>query len=128
MTCQADSEWETHVAAIIAVERTVHVFQPATDLFKTSNETSFYLSNRSIGAEQAAAAIRSHWGIENRSHYVRTSHCARSPHVFAKTPRFRQNPQLRSQYPEDKPERLHRPGPLRRRSRRTGLPAIVEVL
>jgi len=61
----ADSEWETYVAAIIAVERRVHAFQPATGLFKTSNETSFYLSNRPIGAEQAAAAIRGHWGIEN---------------------------------------------------------------
>jgi hypothetical protein len=37
----ADSEWETYVAAIIAVERRVHAFQPATGLFKTSNETSF---------------------------------------------------------------------------------------
>ena len=67
----ADSEWGTYVAAIIAVERTVHAFQPASGLFKTSIETSFYLSNRPIGAEQAAAAIRGHWGIENRSHYVR---------------------------------------------------------
>ena len=59
----ADSEWETYVAAIIAVERTVHAFQPATGLFKTSNETSFYLSNRPIGAEQAAATIRGHRSV-----------------------------------------------------------------
>jgi len=38
----ADTEWETHVAAIVAVERMVHAFQPATGLFKTSNEISFY--------------------------------------------------------------------------------------
>ena len=67
----ADTQWETLVAAIIAVERTVHAFQPATGLFKTSSELSFYLSNRAIAAEQAAAAVRGHWGIENRSHYVR---------------------------------------------------------
>jgi hypothetical protein len=60
-----DTEWETHVAAIVAVERMVHAFQPATGLFKTSNEISFYLSNRPIGAEQAADAVRGHWGIES---------------------------------------------------------------
>jgi predicted transposase YbfD/YdcC len=94
----ADSEWETHVAAIIAVERTVHAFQPATGLFKTSNETSFYLSNRPIGAEQAAAAIRGHWGIENRSHYVRdvtlcedASRIRKNPGVFARIRSFAYN-------------------------------------
>ena len=75
----ADSEWETYVAAIIAVERTAHAFQPATGLFKTSNETSFYLSNRPIGAEQAAAAIRGHWGIENRSHYGVSTESSQNP-------------------------------------------------
>ena len=94
----ADSEWETHVAAIIAVERTVHAFQPATGLFKTSNKSSFYLSNRPIGAEQAAAAIRGHWGIENRSHYVRdvtlcedASRIRKNPGVFARIRSFAYN-------------------------------------
>ena len=56
-------------------------------------------------------------------------HIVRGRLTYSQKPRrLRQNPQLRLQYPEDKPERLHRPGPLRRRSRKTGLPAIVEVL
>jgi hypothetical protein len=38
------TEWELYVAAVIAVERSVNAFQPATGLWKTSDETSFYLS------------------------------------------------------------------------------------
>lgn len=94
----ADTEWQTHVAAIIAIERTVHAFQPATGLFKTSNEISFYLSSRPIGAEQAAAAVRGHWGIENRSHYVRdvtlcedASRIRKNPGVFARIRSFAYN-------------------------------------
>jgi len=40
----------------------------------TSMETSYYvtsLSEDQAGAEQLAACIRGHWGIENRSHWVR---------------------------------------------------------
>src|SRR5450756_1661942 len=36
------TEWEPYVAAVVQVERTVHAFQPATGLWKTSAETSFY--------------------------------------------------------------------------------------
>jgi predicted transposase YbfD/YdcC len=93
-----DTEWQTHVAAIIAVERMVHAFQPATGLIKTSNEISFYLSNRPIGAQQAASAVRGHWGIENRSHYVRdvtmcedASRIRKNPGIFARIRSFAYN-------------------------------------
>jgi hypothetical protein len=46
------TEWEVHVAAVVQVERMVHTFQPATGLWKTSTETSFYLSNRPITAKK----------------------------------------------------------------------------
>jgi hypothetical protein len=59
------TEWEPYVAAVIQVERSVKAFQPATGLWKISDETSFYLSNRLIDANHAAVAIRKHWGIEN---------------------------------------------------------------
>jgi len=94
----ADTEWETHVAAIIAVERTVHAFQPADGRFKTSNEISFYLSNRPIDAQSAAVAVRGHWGIENRSHHVRdvtlcedASRIRNNPGVFARIRSFAYN-------------------------------------
>ena len=94
----ANTQWELHVAAIIQVERTVHAFQPATGLFKTSAETSFYLSNRPIDAKRAANAIREHWGIENRSHHVRdvtlredASRIRKNPGVFARLRSFAYN-------------------------------------
>jgi hypothetical protein len=66
-----ETEWEPHVAAVIQVERAVNVRQAATGLWKPSHEISHYLSNRPVTAQIAAAAIRQHWGIENKSHYTR---------------------------------------------------------
>ena len=60
----AGTEWQPHVRAIIAIERHVHTFQPATGLWNTSRETALYLSNRPIHANKAADAVRKHWGIE----------------------------------------------------------------
>jgi hypothetical protein len=92
------TEWESSVAAVIQVERSVNAFQPATGLWKTSAETSFYLSNRSIGASQAAVAIRKHWGIENKLHYTRdvtlredASRIRKNPGVFARMRSFAYN-------------------------------------
>ena len=92
------SEWEPYVAAVIHVERTVHAHVGATGLWRTSRETSFYLSNRSIDADTAAEAIRKHWGIENKLHYVRdvtlgedASRIRKNPGVFARIRSFAYN-------------------------------------
>ena len=84
------TEWQSYVAAIIQVERLVHVFQPATGLWKASMAISFYLSNRAIDANLAADAIRKHWRIENKFHYTRdvtlcedASRIRKNPGVFA---------------------------------------------
>ncbi len=37
---------------------------------RTRDETRFYISSATLAAEQAAAAVRGHWGIENRLHWV----------------------------------------------------------
>jgi hypothetical protein len=94
----AGTEWEPYVAAVIAVERSVHTFQPATGLWKTSDDTSFYLSNRPIAANRAALAIRKHWGIENRLHYTRdvtlredASRIRKNPGIFARMRSFAYN-------------------------------------
>jgi len=91
-------EWEPYVAAVIQVERSVHTFQPATGLWKTSDETSFYLSNRLIDANNAAFAIRKHWGIENKLHYTRdvtlredASRIRKNPGIFARMRSFAYN-------------------------------------
>ena len=44
----AGTEWEPYVAAIVAIERSVLTFQPATGLWNASRETALYLSNRPI--------------------------------------------------------------------------------
>ena len=94
----AGTEWQSHVAAIVQVERTVHTFLPATGLWKTSNETSFYLSSCAIDANHAAGAIRSHWAIENKSHYTRdvtlredASRIRKNPGIFARMRSFAYN-------------------------------------
>ena len=83
------------MAAIIRVERTVHHFLPATGGWKSSYETSFYLSSRTLEAKTAAVAIREHWGIENTSHYSRdvsfredASRIRKNPGVFARLGSF----------------------------------------
>jgi len=37
---------------------------------KTSHERRYYISSRSLSAKAFADAVRSHWGIENRVHWV----------------------------------------------------------
>jgi hypothetical protein len=92
------TEWEVHVAAVVQVERMVHAFQPATGLWNTSTETSFYLSNRPITAKKAADAIRNHWAIENKFHYTRdvtlredASRIRMNPGIFARMRSFAYN-------------------------------------
>ena len=80
----AGTEWQPHVAAIIAIERNVLTFRPATGLWDASRETALYLSNRPIRARKAADAVRKHWGIENRQHYT-TSPSAKMPRASAAT-------------------------------------------
>jgi DDE family transposase len=94
----AGTEWQPHVAAIIAVERRVFTFKPATGLWTSSRESAFYLSNRPILAGQAADAIRKHWGIENKQHYTRdvtfhedASRIRRNPGIFARLRSFAYN-------------------------------------
>ena len=94
----AGTEWQPYVAAIVAVERKVLTFQPATGLWKSSFESSFYLSNRPVLAGTAATAIREHWGIENKLHYTRdvtlredASRIRRNPGIFARIRSFAYN-------------------------------------
>jgi hypothetical protein len=94
----AGTEWQPFVAAIIKVERIVLTFQPATGLWKRSQEVALYLSSRPIKAADAARVIRGHWGIENRLHYVRdvtlredASRIRKNPAVFATIRSFAYN-------------------------------------
>src|SRR5271155_94400 len=75
----------------IASEFAVNVRQADTGFWKSSLETSIYLSNRPVVAKIAADAIRKHWGIENKSHYTRdvtfredASRIRTNPGIFAR--------------------------------------------
>jgi hypothetical protein len=92
------TEWQPHVKAIIVFERHVLTFKPAAGLWNSSSECALYLSNRPILASQAADAIRKHWGIENKQHYIRDvtvhedpSRIRRAPGIFARLRSFAYN-------------------------------------
>jgi len=91
------TKWEPYVAAVIQVERSVHSFQPATGLWKTSRNIILSV-NRPIDANRAADAIRQHWRIENKLHYSRdvtlcedASRIRKNPGVFARMRSFADN-------------------------------------
>jgi predicted transposase YbfD/YdcC len=95
ITCPA---WGAYIAAFIRVERRVLAFQPATGMWKSSRETSHYLSNCPIDAERATHAVRQHWHIENRCHHVRdvtlgedASRIRTNPGIFARLRSFAAN-------------------------------------
>lgn len=91
----AGSEWAGHVTAIMRVHRETMKRDSSTGLWNTARETSYYAANAVIDAETAARAIRDHWGIENRLHYVKDTAFAEdasrirdNPGVFARIRSF----------------------------------------
>jgi hypothetical protein len=91
----ADTDWHSHVATIIRVERDVFTRNARTGLLVHSSDTAFYVSNTPLTAARAADAIRAHWGIETTSHYSRDvtmgedrSRIRTNPGVFARLRSF----------------------------------------
>jgi predicted transposase YbfD/YdcC len=97
-TALTGSEWNDHIAAVIRVQRDILKRSAATGLWKDSHETAYYVCDMVPSAKDAANAIRQHWGIENRAHYVRdgtfaedASRIRKSPGVFARIRSFAAN-------------------------------------
>jgi predicted transposase YbfD/YdcC len=67
----ADTEWAGHVETIIRVTRDVQHRSAATGLWHGTSEIALFVSDVTLPAAVCGQAIRRHWGIENRSHYVR---------------------------------------------------------
>jgi predicted transposase YbfD/YdcC len=67
----ADTEWAGHVGAVIRVNRDILTRSAATGLWRAASETALFVSDTVLPAAACAKAIRDHWNIENRSHYVR---------------------------------------------------------
>ena len=91
----AGTDWHSHVAAVIRVERDVYTRNSKTGLLSHSSETAFYVANAPITATRAAEAIRAHWGVETTSHDSRDvtmgedrSRIRSNPAVFARARSF----------------------------------------
>lgn len=85
------TEWAGHVALVMRVHRETLKRDPSTGLWNRTGETSYHVANVVIDATTAATAIRAHWGIENRLHYVKDTAFAEDasrirvkPGVFAR--------------------------------------------
>jgi predicted transposase YbfD/YdcC len=94
----AGSEWNEHVACIIRVQRDTLKRSAATGLWIDTHETAYYVCDIVPSAKEAARAIREHWGIENRAHYIRdcsfaedASRIRKNPGVFARIRSFAAN-------------------------------------
>jgi len=93
-----DAEKWALVKVVVKVERYRQVFDTKTKTWQNSDETSFYISTIVLSAPEFCQAIRDHWGIENRNHYVRDvtmgedkSRIRTNPHIFAKLRSFALN-------------------------------------
>jgi predicted transposase YbfD/YdcC len=66
-----DSEWAGLVIHAIRMKRSTLIRRAKDGAWERREETAFYVCTGPISAEKAAEAIRSHWGVENKNHYVR---------------------------------------------------------
>jgi len=88
-TLTASQKWSL-VQVVVKVQRHRQQLDTKTKSWKSSHETAFYISTVVLSAAQFCQAIRQHWGIENRNHYVRDvtlgedkSRIRTNPHIFA---------------------------------------------
>src|SRR3954469_13307870 len=66
-----DTEWGPLITALVRVRRRTLIRSAATGAWTAREETALYASSIMLPAATFANAIRNHWAIENRSHYVR---------------------------------------------------------
>ena len=68
---QLDAPWETLVSCVARVSRLTCIKDTRSGLWATREEVGYYPCQVRHGAKILGSAIRAHWGIENRTHYVR---------------------------------------------------------
>ena len=66
-----DAPWQALVSCVARVSRMTYIKDTRTGLWATREEVGYYPCQIRHGAEILGGAIRAHWGIENRAHYVR---------------------------------------------------------
>jgi predicted transposase YbfD/YdcC len=94
----ADPEWADHVAAVVRVSRDTLKRATTTGLWEGTSEIAYFIATIALPATACAHAIRGHWGIENRLHYVRDvsfreddSRIRCNPGIFARLRSFAAN-------------------------------------
>lgn len=94
------AEWDGLISTVIEVQRTRDVFSAKRGEWRKTQQVAYYVSGctPTAGAPFYAQAIRGHWGIENRQHYVRDvslgedrSRIRHNPGVFARMRSFALN-------------------------------------
>ena len=68
---QLDAPWQTLVSCVARVSRLTYIKDTRSGLWLTREEVSYYPCQARHSAKVLGCAIRAHWGIENRAHYVR---------------------------------------------------------
>ena len=71
---------------LIRVERRNARKNTKTKVWEQTEETAWFLATCTLDAPTAAHHIRQHWGIENRSHYVRDNAFAEDASRIRKNP------------------------------------------
>jgi hypothetical protein len=64
-------DWQATIAAVVRVTRQTLIRSAATGLWTSREDTAFYASSIMLPAQTFASAIRNHWAIENKNHWVR---------------------------------------------------------
>jgi hypothetical protein len=67
----AGTDWGPLIKSLIVVQRRTKIYNPANGLWRSREEVAYYVASYVAPAQTFAKAIRAHWGIENRNHYVR---------------------------------------------------------
>jgi predicted transposase YbfD/YdcC len=82
--------WHDHLRTLIRVQRRTERFDTRVKDWQVSEETAYYLCDLRLPAARFNHVIRGHWGVENRTHYVRdtrfqedASRIRRNPSIFA---------------------------------------------
>ena len=66
-----DAEWDGLIAIAARVTRLTWHKDTTSGFWHATEDVSFYACQIALSAKALGEAVRSHWGIENRSHYVR---------------------------------------------------------
>lgn len=90
--------WNKYVKAIIKVERNRKEFNTKEKRWIESFEDAYYISTIKLTAKKFHQAIREHWHIENKNHYVKDvsmnedrSRIRVNPHIMVKLRSFALN-------------------------------------